>query len=140
MIKTRRKLGLRCAQKMYHGGAVAQKATIAIGCRQRNASRHRLVRMPQSKTEPPERTIAAGPLAKAARPRKKPKRSRASQGVRGKIGVFPSFMSPSTKAAHIIATVSMAANGISVAAACEKPIIPTVVGKRSNNQRADSAP
>jgi len=39
-----------------------------------------------------------------------------------------------------MATVSMAAKGMSVAAAWEKPIMPTVVGSKSNTHRAVSAP
>jgi len=43
-------------------------------------------------------------------------------------------------AAQIMAIESMPAKGISVAAACEKPIMPTVVGRRRRSQRAVSAP
>jgi hypothetical protein len=39
-----------------------------------------------------------------------------------------------------MAIVSMPAKGMSVAAAWEKPIIPTVVGSRRRSQRAVSAP
>ena len=47
---------------------------------------------------------------------------------------------PSTTAAQTMAMVSMPAKGMSVAAACEKPIMPTLVGKRSSSQRAHSSP
>jgi len=43
-------------------------------------------------------------------------------------------------AAATMAHVSIPLKGISVAAACEKPIIPTVVGSSRSNQRAVSAP
>lgn len=43
-------------------------------------------------------------------------------------------------AAKAMATVNMPENGMSVAAAWEKPIMPTVVGKRRSNQRAAAAP
>jgi len=43
-------------------------------------------------------------------------------------------------AAKTIAIVSVPAKGMSVAAACEKPIMPTVVGRRSSNQRAVHGP
>ena len=44
------------------------------------------------------------------------------------------------QAAHTIAMVSIPLKGMSVAAACEKPIMPTVVGKSSSSQRAVSSP
>ena len=43
-------------------------------------------------------------------------------------------------AAHTIAAASVAANGISGAAACEKPIMPTAVGISSSTQHANSHP
>src|SRR6267378_2806920 len=73
-VKTRKKSGLRRAQRMYQGSAVRHKVAMATGCRQRKASRQRLVKTAQRRTAPPERIIAAGPLARVARPRKKPKR------------------------------------------------------------------
>ena len=42
--------------------------------------------------------------------------------------------------AKTMAMVSMAAKGMSVAAAWEKPTIPAVVGRRSRSQRAASEP
>ncbi len=47
---------------------------------------------------------------------------------------------PRRRAANTMAMVSMAANGMSVAAAWEKPIMPTVVGSKTSSQRAVSAP
>src|SRR5580704_4965911 len=74
IMKMRKKSGLRRAQRIYQGSAVAQKAAMARGWRQRKASRQRLVQVAQRRTAPPERMMAAGPLARTARPRKKPKR------------------------------------------------------------------
>src|SRR6266404_5149906 len=42
--------------------------------RRRRISRGRLVKIAQRMTAPPQRIIAAGPLARTARPREKPKR------------------------------------------------------------------
>src|ERR1700693_4966280 len=39
-IKTRRKSGLRNAQRTYQGSAVAQNTTTMRGCRKRNGERH----------------------------------------------------------------------------------------------------
>ena len=99
-----------------------------------------LVKSAQKKTAPPLRMIAAGPFARTAKPRKKPQRIRASQGVRGSMGVFSSRVRPRTTAAQTMAMVSMPLKGMSVAAACENPIMPTVVGRSSSSQRAVSAP
>src|SRR5882724_6386689 len=140
MMKMRKKSGLRRAQTMYQGRAVKQKDARAAGWKRRKASRQRLVKRAQKKMAPPERMMAAGPLARTARLRKKPKRRRASQGVRGRIGVFSLRVRPRTTAAQTMAMVSMALKGMSVAAAWEKPIMPTVVGSRSSSQRAVSAP
>src|ERR1700741_3589683 len=74
MMKTRKKSGLRRAQRTYHGRAVRQKLAMATGLRQRKASGQRLVKAAQIRTAPPERMRAAGPLARVARPRKKPKK------------------------------------------------------------------
>ncbi len=48
--------------------------------------------------------------------------------------------SPRTTAAQTMATVNIPLKGMSVDAAWEKPIMPTVVGRRSNSQRAVSEP
>src|SRR6266852_1858018 len=74
MMKMRKKSGLRRAHRMYQGRAVRQKDTRAVGWRRRKASRQRLVKSAQKKTAPPQRMMAAGPFARTARPRKKPKR------------------------------------------------------------------
>src|ERR1700741_5001449 len=105
MMKMRKKSGLRRAQRMYQGRAVRQKDATAAGCRRRKASRQRLVKSAQKKTAPPQRIVAAGPFARTARPRKKPKKTRASQGVRGRIGVFSLRVSPRTTAAETMAIV-----------------------------------
>src|SRR5437879_9144739 len=117
MMKMRKKSGLRRAQSMYQGRAVRQKDAIAEGCKRRKASRQRLVKSAQKKTAPPERMMAAGPLASPARPRKKPNKMSASQGVRGRMGVFSLRVRPKTTAAQTMAIVSMALKGMSVAAA-----------------------
>src|SRR5712692_8860534 len=162
MRKMRRKSGLRRAQRMYQGRAVMQKAAIAAGWRRRRASRQRLVKRAQRKTAPPQRIMAAGPLARTARARKRPKRREvkeveevkddgavagASVGLAavaslGESGGEPphSKGSLSRTAAQTMAMVSMALKGMSVAAAWEKPIMPTVVGRRSRSQRAVSWP
>src|SRR5437879_5836702 len=140
MMKIRKKSGLRSAQRMYQGKAVAQKEAMATGCSSRKASRHFLVKTAQKKTAPPHKMIAAGPLASTASPRKNPKSKSAAQGVCGRIGVFSFRVKPSATAAKTIAMVSIALKGMSVAAACEKPIMPTLVGSTSKSQRAVSAP
>src|SRR6266481_3028941 len=117
MMKMRKKSGLRRAQSMYQGRAVRQKDAIAEGCKRRKASRQRLVKSAQKKTVPPERMMAAGPFARTERPRKKPKRMRASQGVRGRIGVFSLRARPRATAAQTMAMLSIALKGMSVAAA-----------------------
>src|SRR3984957_18458705 len=129
MIKMRKKSGLRRAQITYQGNAVAQNARIATGCNRRNASRQRFVNIAQKKIAPPHRIIAAGPLASTAKPKKSPKEIKPSHGVRGKMGVLSFWISRRQTAAQTMATVIIAANGISVAAAWENPIIPTVDGK-----------
>src|SRR6266403_3717560 len=155
MMKTRKKSGLRRAQRMYQGSAVRQKVAMATGCRQRKASRQRLVKTAQRRTAPPERIIAAGPLARVAMPRKKPKRKEVKEveeinEVKERTELVE-IVSPCgctvrggtrfrSCAAKTMAIVSMAAKGMSVAAAWEKPIMPTVVGRRSRSQRAASAP
>src|SRR5258708_29324437 len=140
MMKMRKKSGLRRAQRMYQGRAVRQKDVRAAGWKRRKASRQRLVKSAQKKMAPPERIMAAGPLARTARPRKNPKRMRASQGVCGRTGVFSLRVRPRTTVAHTMAMVSMAVNGMSVAAAGEKTIMPMGGGSRSSSQRAGSAP
>src|SRR6266852_8753360 len=162
MMKMRKKSGLRRVQRRYHGRAVMQKAAIAAGWRRRRASRQRLVKSAQRKTAPPQRIMAAGPLARTARARKRPKRREvkeveevkddgavagASVGLAavaslGESGGEPphSKGSLSRTAAQTMAMVSMALKGMSVAAAWEKPIMPTVVGRRSRSQRAVSWP
>src|SRR6266478_134068 len=117
MMKMRKKSGLRRAQRMDHGRAVRQKDASAAGRKRRKVSRQRLVKSAQKKMAPPERMIAAGPLARTARPRKKPKRIKASQGVWGRMGVFSLRVRPRTTAAQTMAVVSMALKGMSVAAA-----------------------
>src|SRR6266436_1735263 len=135
MKKTRKKSGFRRAQRMYHGRAVRQRAA-----------------------------IAAGPFARTARPRKKPKRREvrkveevkdeefgAVAGVPADLVAAASLDESGGKPPHskgrrsrtatqTIAIVNMALKGMSVAAAWEKPIMPTVVGSRSSSQRAVSAP
>src|SRR5260370_3279006 len=123
MMKMRKKSGLRRAQRMYQGRAVKQKDARAAGWKRRKASRQRLVKSAQKKMAPPERMMAAGPLARTARPRKKPKRMRASQGVRGRIGVCSLRLRPRTSAAQTMAMVSIAQKGMSLAAAREKPLL-----------------
>src|SRR5712692_4165069 len=163
MRKMRRKSGLRRAQRMYQGRAVMQKAAIAAGWRRRRASRQRLVKSAQRKTAPPQRIMAAGPLARTARARKRPKRREvkeveevkeikddgevagASVGLAAVASLGErepphSKGSLSRTAAQTMAMVSMALKGMSVAAAWEKPIMPTVVGRRSRSQRAVSWP
>ena len=56
------------------------------------------------------------------------------------IGDFSLRVRPIIDVANTIATVSVAEKGMSVAAACEKPIMPTVVGSRSKSHRVVSAP
>src|SRR5258708_16818966 len=136
MMKMRKKSGLRRAQTMYQGRAVRQKDARAAGWKRRKASRQRLVKSAQKKTAPPERMMAAGPLARTARPRKKPNKKSASQGVRGRIGVFSLRITPTTTVAQTMAMVSMALKGISVAAARAKTIIPTGGGSRRDRQPA----
>ena len=60
-------------------------------------------------------------------------------GVRGGADPAGSAM-PTTIAAATIAMVSIPVNGMSVAAAWEKPIMPTVVGNISKARPAVSAP
>src|ERR1700739_1381584 len=152
MMKTRKKSWLRKGQRMYHGRAVRQKAAMATESRQRNASRQRLVNKAQRRTPPPERMMAAGPLARVARPRKKPKKKEVKEvedvDERTEVvEVVPDCdsgvkdgMRFRSLAAKTMAMVSMAAKGMSVAAAWEKPIMPTVVGRRTRSQRAVAAP
>src|SRR5271157_2260626 len=139
-MKMRKKSGLRREQMMYQGSAVRQKLAIATGWRQRKASRQRLVNAAQSNMPPPDSATAAGPFASVARPRKKPKKIKASQGVRGVGGDCGLRVRPRMMATKTSATVSVAAKGMSVAAAWEKPTMPTVVGRRSSNHRAVHAP
>ena len=91
-------------------------------------------------------------MARVARPRKAPKKNEVKEVeevkepaelVEGVLdcdcGVtdgmrFRSFV------ARTMAMVSMAAKGMSVAAAWEKPTMPAVVGRRSRSQRAVSEP
>src|SRR5258707_13249929 len=87
MMNMRKKSVLRRAHRMYQGSAVRQKDAMAAGGKRRKASRQRWVKSAQKKTAPPERMMAAGPLARTARPRKKPDKKSAKQGVRGRIGV-----------------------------------------------------
>src|SRR5579859_4317609 len=111
--------------------------------------------MAQRSTAPPERIIAAGPLARVARPRKTPKRKEVKEveevnevkersELVGAVEICDCVVVRGTRcrrfAAKTIAMVSMAAKGMSVAAAWEKPIMPTVVGSKSRSQRAVSAP
>src|SRR6266851_8079969 len=111
--------------------------------------------------------MAAGPLARRASPRKKPKRREVKEveeveemkeeeagavaGASVGLLAYASFCesggepphskgSLSRTAAQTMAMVSMALKGMSVAAAWEKPIMPTVVGRRSRSQRAVSWP
>src|ERR1700756_4797518 len=75
MMKTRKKSGVRRAQRTYQGRAVRQKLAMATVLRKRKASGQRLVKAAQIRTAPPERMRAAGPLARVARPRKKPRKN-----------------------------------------------------------------
>ena len=94
-------------------------------------------------------------MARVARARKKPKRKEVKEVEevnevkerREFVEVAPDCICGvadgrrcRTCAANTMAIVSMAAKGMSVAAAWEKPIMPTVVGRRSRSQRAVSAP
>src|SRR5258708_7088464 len=83
MMKTRKKSGLRRAQSTYHGRAVRQKLAMVTVFRQRKASGQRLVKAAQRSTAPPERMRAAGPLARVARPRKKPKKNEVEEVEEG---------------------------------------------------------
>src|SRR5882757_6189397 len=148
MMKTRKKSGLRRAQRMYQGSAVRQKVAMATGCRQRKASRQRLVKTAQRRTAPPERIIAAGPLARVARPRKKPKRKEVKEVEERNepleaAAPIDCCVDDGARlrscAAKTMAMVSIAAKGMSGAAAREKPIMPTVVGRSSRSQRAATA-
>src|SRR6267143_5078513 len=114
-MKMRKKSGLRRAQRMYQGRAVRQKDAIAKGLERRKVSRQRFVKSAQKKMAPPERMMAAGPLARTARPRKKPKKIRASQCVCGMTGEFSFRVSPRTTAAQTIAIVSIPLKGMTVA-------------------------
>src|SRR6266852_4994346 len=82
-MNTRRKPGLRRAQRTYQGRAVAQNAAMAIGWARRKASRHRLVKSAHRPEAPPAKTIAAGPLASVAAPRKIPNATSAAMGILG---------------------------------------------------------
>src|SRR5882724_777245 len=121
--------------------------------------------MAQKKTAPPSRIRAAGPLARTARPRNTPKRMAGREVVDAKevgegvaletVDAVPvpaagaaccatttevGSATRSRTAAATRASVRVAEKSMSVEAAWEKPIIPTLVGSRSNNQRAVSAP
>jgi hypothetical protein len=80
-------------------------------------------------------------LAKTARPRKAPRKrelkevEEVKEAEDSEVGIRPSNL-----AAKTMAMVNIAAKGMSVAAAWEKPIMPTVVGRRRSSQRAVSAP
>src|SRR5260370_33102116 len=124
---------------MYQGRAVRQKNARAAGWKRRKASRQRLVKSAQKKIAPPERMMAAGPLARTARPRKKPKRTRASEGARGRIGVCSLRMRPRTTAAQTMAVGSLALKGMSVEAAGENPVMPQVFGRGGASQRQCAA-
>src|SRR3981081_3928358 len=102
---------------MYQGRAVRQKVMMARGWRQRKASRQRPLKIAQKNIAPPERMIAAGPLASTASPRKMPNRASASQDFFGLICEFLLRVSPMITAAQTMAMVSIALKGISVAAA-----------------------
>lgn len=56
------------------------------------------------------------------------------------IGEFSLRVRPMIEATNTMATVSIAEKGMSVAAACEKPIMPTVLGSKSKSHRVVSAP
>src|SRR5437762_9136779 len=112
MMKMWKKSGLRRAQRMYQGRAVRKKEAIVAGWSRRKASRQRFVKIAQKETAPADKMMAAGPFARTARPRKRPKSTSASHGVRGRIGVFSVVITtPSATAAQTIAMVSMPANG-----------------------------
>src|SRR5262249_35687183 len=128
------KSGLRRAHNMYHGGAVRKKAASAAGGKNRKVSRQRFVKMPQKKTAPPSKMIAAGPFARTARPTKKPNKPAMSK-IERRLGTRPSKTTAATSA-----RVSVEEKSMSVEAACEKPIIPTLVGSSRSSHRAASAP
>src|SRR5258708_33678794 len=96
---------------------------MAGGRSRRKAERQLLVKSPQKKTAPPERMMAAGPLARTARPRKKPNRMRASQGVRGRIGVFWLRGRPKKTAAEAKGIVRKGVERLVVAGGREKTVI-----------------
>ena len=94
-------------------------------------------------------------MARTARPRKKPNRKEIKdveevkevedeEELKGLVALKNEKLDvgrrPRTKAAATMAMVSMALKGMSVAAACEKAIMPTVVGNRRSTQRTVSAP
>src|SRR5260370_28753544 len=115
MMKTRKNSGLRREHSTYQGSAVRQKLAMATGWRQRKASRQRLVKTAQMRTAPPERMIAAGPFARTAKPRKNPKKIRARQGGRGRIGECSLRVRTRVEAANTRATESMEEKGKCVA-------------------------
>ena len=94
-------------------------------------------------------------MARVARPRKTPKKNEVKEleevkeveerrEAGGASEVWDSVVADGIRlrsfAAKTMAMVSMAAKGMSVAAAWEKPIMPTVVGRRTKSQRAVCAP
>src|SRR5277367_2907326 len=98
---------------MYQGSAVAQKAAMATGRKQRRALGHRRVSNAQKKIVAHAKTIAAGPLARTASPRKKPKPRSASHGVCGRMGVSALRVRSRMMAAHTMAIENVAAKGMS---------------------------
>src|ERR1700687_494426 len=142
-MKMRKKSGLRRAHSTYQGSAVAQKAAMLMGWVRRNASRQRFVPSAHKKVAPPARIIAAGPFASDATPRKNPNATRGARLTR-EMGDCElddrGLVTPRMTAAQTIARVSMAANGMSGAAAWEKPIIATVSGSITNRNRGVFGP
>src|SRR5712664_2694566 len=64
--KSRRKSGLRSAQRTYHGTAVTQNEAITKGCRNRNGTSHWRDRAAHNNVAPPARITPAGPFASTA--------------------------------------------------------------------------
>src|SRR5260370_41659798 len=86
MKKTRKKSGLRRAQRMYQGRAVKQKDARAAGWKRRKGSRQRFGKKGQKKKAAPERMKAGGPFARTARAREKHQRKEGRQSGRGRNG------------------------------------------------------
>src|SRR5260370_12590159 len=80
MKKTRKKSGLRRAQRMYQGRAVRQKDARAAGWKRRKAPAQRFGEDAQKKKPPPGTKSSQGAVAYFARARKKPETTGARTG------------------------------------------------------------